>query len=72
MAEPNVQTLITSTLKSNMTKIPSEENPQIQTPSLQAHEDIAQPPYDLSTVRNFVSTITTLLQVFLKSVDEKG
>jgi len=72
VAEPNVQTLITSTLKSNMTKIPSEENPQIQTPSLQAHEDIAQPPYDLSTVRNFVSTITTLLQVFLKSVDEKG
>ena len=72
VTEPKVQTLITSTLESNMTKIPSEENPQIETPSLQAHEDNAQPPYDLSTVRNFVSTTITLLQEFLKSSDEKG
>jgi len=71
VTEPNVQTLITSTLESTMTKTPSEENPQIETPSLQAHEDNAQPPYDLSTVRNFVSTIITLLQEFLKSLDEK-
>ena len=72
VTEPMVQTLITSTLESNMTKIPSEENPQTNIPPFQANEDNAQPPYDLSTVRNFVSTITTLLQVFLKSVDEKG
>ena len=55
-----------------MTKIPSEENPQIETPSLQAHEDGAQPPCDLSTVRSFVSTIVTLSQEFLGSSDEGG
>jgi len=72
VTEPKVQTLITSTLESNMTKIPSEENPQIKIPPLQANEDNAQPSYDLSTARNFVSTIITLLQEFLKSSDETG
>jgi len=39
VTEPKVQTLITSTLESNMTKIPSEENPQTKIPPLQANED---------------------------------
>jgi len=34
VTEPKVQTLITSTLESNMTNIPSEENPQTKTPPL--------------------------------------
>ena len=36
VTEPKVQTLITSTLESNMTNIPSEENPQTKIPPLQA------------------------------------
>ena len=72
VTEPKVQTLITSTLDSNMTNIPSEENPQTNIPPLQANEDNEQPPYDLFTLRNFVSIIITLLQEFLKSSHEMG
>ena len=72
VTEPKMQTLITSTLDSNMTNIPSEENPQTKIPPLQANEDNEQPPYDLFTLRKFVSITITLLQEFLKSTDEMG
>ena len=72
MAEQSAQTL-TSQEHDNIMNTPQpEENLQRKTPSPQAHENNVEPSYDLSTVRNFVSTIITLLQEFLKSSDEKG
>jgi len=72
MAEQSAQTL-TSQEHDNIMNTPQpEENLQRKTPSTQNHENNVEPSYDLSTVRNFVSTIITLLQEFLKSSDEKG
>ena len=42
VTEPNVQTLITSAQESNMTKIPSEENPQIETSDTKLFDETKQ------------------------------
>ena len=72
IAEQSAQTLTSQEHDNIMNTSQPEENLQRKTPSPQAHENNVEPSYDLSTVRNFVSTIITLLQEFLKSSDEKG
>jgi len=72
VAEPSAQTLISHAHDSIMNPLQPEENSQMETPSPRTHENNEEPSHDLSTVRNFVYTMITLLQEFLKSSDEQG
>jgi len=72
VAKPSAQTLTSHAHDSIMNTPQQEENLQMETSSPRAHENSEEPSHDLSTVRNFIYTIITLLQEFLTSLNEKG
>ena len=71
VAEPSAQRL-TSHTQDDISNLPQpEEISQIETSSPRAHENNEKLFHDLQTVRNFIHKITTLLQEFLTSLNEK-
>jgi len=67
VAEPSAQTLTSHAHDSIMNPPQPEDNSQMETSSPRTHENNDESSHDLYTVRNFVYTIITLLQEFLKS-----